>query len=117
MPALIAVQTLPRAGIVALAYFAGPATDGTGSAFARAVRPRHVFLSAALAAAVCGPLLAGQLVALTLSCLAVVALCAMYFQRRLGGVTGDCLGAAAQIQEVAMLLTLLALSGAAGSMG
>ena len=117
VPALIAVQTLPRAGIVALAYFAGPATDGTGSAFARAVRPHHVFLSAALAAAICGPLLAGQLVALTLSCLAVVALCALYFQRRLGGVTGDCLGAAAQIQEVAMLLTLLALSGAAGSMG
>jgi adenosylcobinamide-GDP ribazoletransferase len=38
--------------------------------------------------------------------------CAIYFRRRLGGVTGDCLGAANQLQEIAMLLTLVALSDA-----
>jgi adenosylcobinamide-GDP ribazoletransferase len=112
-PTLIALQTLPRAGIVALAYVAGPATEGTGSAFARAVRPHHVFLTLALATAICGPLLPGEFAALTLSCLGVVAVCAIYFRRRLGGVTGDCLGAANQLQEIAMLLTLVALSGAA----
>lgn len=112
-PTLIALQALPRAGIVALAYFAGPATDGTGSTFAEAVRPHHVFLALALGSAIGIPLLADDLPAATLSCLAVVAGCAIYFRRRLGGVTGDCLGAANQLQEIAMLLTLVALSGAA----
>lgn len=111
-PALIALQTLPRAGIVALAYFAGPATGGTGSTFAQAVRPHHVVLALALASAICGPLLAGALAGLILGCLAVVAACAVYFRRRLGGVTGDCLGAANQLQEIAILLTLVARSGA-----
>jgi adenosylcobinamide-GDP ribazoletransferase len=44
--------------------------------------------------------------------LAVSLVLARWFKRRLGGYTGDCLGAAQQLTETAVYLTLLALAGA-----
>ena len=40
------------------------------------------------------------------SALVVVAAAAFYFRARLGGVTGDCLGAAFMVQEIAILATV-----------
>jgi adenosylcobinamide-GDP ribazoletransferase len=43
-----------------------------------------------------------------LSALAVVALLAAYWRRRLGGINGDCLGASVEITESLLLLALIA---------
>ena len=48
-------------------------------------------------------------VALTLVLLLVRTLCGQWFQRQLGGYTGDCLGAAQQLAEISGYLVLLAM--------
>ena len=81
-------QIVPRAGMVVLARMAGGATGGMGGAFAESVARWH----AAAALVFAAPMLP------LLACLS------WYFRRRIGGVTGDCLGASNQIQEIAILL-------------
>ena len=111
--ALVASQVFPRAGIVTLAFLAGPATGGTGGAFAAALRTRHVVFAWLLAAALLAPLQEWRAMMAVMSvCLVIVIAARRFFHRRLGGVTGDCLGAANQIQEVVVLLVILGLSGA-----
>lgn len=100
LPALVAAQTAPRAGIALVARLAGPATAGSGSALASGVRWVHVLLSLLVAGAV----LAAAGAAWGAVALPVALLAAAWFRRRLGGVTGDCLGAAEQVQEIAVLL-------------
>lgn len=106
--ALLACQVLPRAGIVTLAYVAGPAGSGSGSALAKSLRARHMGIGWGLALLAVLPLgwqptLLGGAIALV-----IVALCQAYFHRKIGGITGDCLGAANQLQEICILLGLLA---------
>jgi len=113
VPALVASQVFPRAGIVTLAFLAGPATGGTGGAFAAALRTRHVVFAWLLAAVLLAPLQEWRaMMAVMAVCLVIVIAARRYFHRRLGGLTGDCLGAANQIQEIAVLLVILGLSGA-----
>jgi adenosylcobinamide-GDP ribazoletransferase len=45
--------------------------------------------------------------------LATAGVAALYFRRRIGGYTGDCLGAAQQLAEIAFLLTVLAMTAPA----
>jgi len=45
------------------------------------------------------------------------ALMALYFRRRIGGYTGDCLGAVQQLTELAFLLAALAVAGSAQRSG
>jgi adenosylcobinamide-GDP ribazoletransferase len=105
--ALLASQVLPRAGIVTVAYVAGPATPGSGGAVAKSLRGAQVAMGWVLALLVVVPfgwqfaLLAGAIT------LVVATLCQAYFHRKIGGVTGDCLGAANQLQEIAVVLGLL----------
>ncbi len=47
----------------------------------------------------------------SLACLVVVALLGEYFRRRIGGVTGDCLGTIEQVQQVAVLFCFVAARG------
>jgi len=111
--ALVASQVLPRAGIVTLAFLAGPASGGTGGAFAAALRMRHVVFAWLLVAVLLTPLQEWRAMMAVMSvCLIIVIAARRYFHSRLGGITGDCLGAANQIQEVAVLLAVLGLSGA-----
>jgi adenosylcobinamide-GDP ribazoletransferase len=49
------------------------------------------------------------MLAATLACLLVTLVCARWYRRRLGGYTGDTLGAAQQFSEVAALLAWLAM--------
>jgi adenosylcobinamide-GDP ribazoletransferase len=106
--ALIACQALPRAGIVTLAYVAGPASAGSGGAVAKSLRGPQTAAAWVLALLAVLPfgwqstLLSGAVALL------IAALCQAYFHRKIGGVTGDCLGAANQLQEIGILLALLA---------
>jgi len=107
LAALLASQVVPRAGIVTLAYVAGPATPGSGGALAKSLRGAQVAVAWLLALLLVVPfgwkaaLLSGGVA------LVVVALCQAYFHRKIGGVTGDCLGAANQLQEIAVVLGVL----------
>jgi adenosylcobinamide-GDP ribazoletransferase len=111
--AFVASQVFPRAGIVTLAFLAGPASGGTGGAFAAALRMKHIVFAWLLAAVLLAPLQEWrEMMAVMAVSLVIVIAARRYFHRRLGGVTGDCLGAANQMQEIAGLLVILGLSGA-----
>lgn len=103
----VAAQSLGRAGVVALAVWAGPATEGMGSALARSAGVGHAVAAGAFAVA---PLLLLAPPFVALRCVAgaliVTAAAAFYFRSRLGGVTGDCLGAAYIVQEIVALAIL-----------
>ncbi len=71
-----------------------------------------VLLAAALLAS--SAALAGPLLAASAAALVATALCARWLRRRLGGFTGDTLGATQQIVELAILLAWTAWLGAAG---
>ncbi len=105
--ALLASQVAPRAGITTLAFVAEPATPGSGGALAKSLRGTQLVTAWLLALLLLVPfgwriaLLSGAIT------LVVAALSQAYFHRKLGGVTGDCLGAANQLEEMAVLLALL----------
>ena len=88
--------------------------DGTGKVLIEATRGWEVGLFAAVAAALAWAATPGfdptwAAVLFFPPFLAVMALTALC-RRRLGGVTGDCLGAAIETSEVVFLLTATALS-------
>ncbi|PLX72520.1 MAG: adenosylcobinamide-GDP ribazoletransferase [Desulfuromonas sp.] len=82
---------------------------GTGSAFVENVGEREVMIATGtlIAAAVVLFGLKGVFLVFLLGLVAMVLL--RYFERRLGGVTGDVLGAATELLEVLSLLFILAI--------
>jgi adenosylcobinamide-GDP ribazoletransferase len=107
---LIAAGAVSRAGLVFLmAWIPSARADGLSAA---AGRPDNgtLVLAAAFAAAVA--VLAAGIVAWlwpTLAAAAALAAVAWLARRQIGGQTGDVLGAAQQVAEIAMLLALVAL--------
>jgi adenosylcobinamide-GDP ribazoletransferase len=103
LPVLAASQAISRAAIVVLAHVANPAGSGLGAGFSAGVTRRAALVATTLAvaaASLCGwpqaalmPAAAG---------IAIVVLRA-WFHRRIGGVTGDCLGAAEQAAQTLAL--------------
>ncbi|MDZ7747720.1 MAG: adenosylcobinamide-GDP ribazoletransferase [Halofilum sp. (in: g-proteobacteria)] len=82
--------------------------DGTGKPFAGGVTLPGLAAASAFTALLGALLWGWQLPAAALAAGAVVALLAAWFRRRLGGITGDTLGAATQLAELAADLALLA---------
>ena len=77
--------------------------------FAASVTPLRLAAGSALALAIVAATLATRPTAAALvlaAALAVTALAGRYFRRRIGGITGDCLGAANQLVELAAYLVL-----------
>ncbi len=107
---LIATGAMSRAAMVPVMYFLGPARDnGLGAVAGRPERHRAidaVGIGAVFAFIGLGPLMG--IAALAAAAL-VVAWAAWLAQRRLGGYTGDVLGAVQQVVEIAMLLAALAV--------
>jgi len=105
-PALAAVMTISRASIVVLARIAAPATDGMGAQFAANVSTPTAVIAASQAAA--AAMWCGWRAGLAMLAAAAVVLLIgrWYFNRRIGGVTGDCLGAVSQLVEMALLVLL-----------
>jgi len=106
-PALAAAVGASRGGMVLLAYLSKPAGEGLGKAFVAGLSGASAIGAVVQAAALvflCGPI--NGAVALAASALTLL-LARAYFQRRIGGVNGDCLGATCQILEVLLLLIYL----------
>ena len=102
-------QTAPRAGAVAVAALAGPAGEGSGSAFAAAVGRGQMFAAWLCAGLFFYPVYRDPAVLWSIAaCFLFSGLAAAYFRGRLGGVTGDCLGASAILMECLVLLILMA---------
>lgn len=100
----VAAQSISRAGLVALAWTSRPVRDGLGFQFLASLGTGSSLLAIAqgvIAAALCGPRAA---ILIVLGVYAILRLLQGWFYRRLGGVTGDCLGAASQIVECFVLL-------------
>jgi len=115
LTACVATQVIPRTGILYLAAWAGPATAGSGGAFAAGLRGWHLIgatlVAGMLVASIRPPMT--PVVWAVAACLLILTLSKFYFRRRLGGITGDCLGAVVQFQEIAILLTFLIWMGSA----
>jgi cobalamin synthase len=93
--------------MVALAYISEPAGEGLGKSFCQGLRPFTAGTAVLQAAAL--PFLRGPkagVAALIGNTIAILAARA-YFRRRIGGVTGDCLGALCQVSEVLLLLIFI----------
>jgi len=106
LPALVASQAVSRAALVALARMARPAGGGLGTAFSSTLSSFSVagaVAQGAGAALLCGPRMALWIL---LGSTGLVILARSYFHRRIGGITGDCLGAASQAVEVFILVLL-----------
>lgn len=113
LPALVAAHAASRASaVVVIATSAYVRDQGAGRALAGGTSCRALVLPLGIAALACLPLL-WAVPAMGLSC-AVAGLVLghllvrRWFERRLGGHTGDCLGAVQQCSEIGFLLGLLA---------
>ena len=115
LTACVVTQVVPRTGILYVAAWAGPATSGSGGSFAAGLRARHLvgatLVAGILVASIQPPMI--PVIWALAACALILVLLKLYFTRRLGGVTGDCLGAAVQFQEIAILLMLLVWTGSA----
>lgn len=102
---MAAVHGIARAVIVALAWLTAPVPTGSAFVFARDLTTPAALAAIAQGAAL--SLLLGRqwFLALALAYLAVL-LSRFYFERRIQGINGDCLGATEQICEI-LLLALL----------
>jgi adenosylcobinamide-GDP ribazoletransferase len=103
LPAAIGIS---RASMVLLAAWSKPAGEGLGSAFAAGL-PRYAVWLAAIQCLLLAALAqwpAGAILAA--ANLLGIALCRAWFERRLGGVTGDCLGFQCQLSEAISLVVL-----------
>ena len=107
--ALIAAHTLSRGGGLAVMLVL-PYARSDGRTAQRMSGPPDARRACGVALALAPLLLLAP--AAGLACLAAASLacagCILWFRRRLGGYTGDCLGATQQLGELAILLAALA---------
>lgn len=101
--ALITGHTLARWSSVALLY-RYPYVGTKGVAFAGGVTTLRLIIATGITLAICAVSLRWR----TIFPILVTVAAGMYFKKRLGGVTGDCLGAANQLVEITTYLALAA---------
>jgi adenosylcobinamide-GDP ribazoletransferase len=101
---LIAAHVLCRWTALPLAKYLPSARGSTGQSARLALHlPRYaVPVGTALAVALVVGLMGRKALLPLLAAVVVTALSALYYRRRLGGVTGDCLGATNQLTEIAI---------------
>ena len=105
--ALIAGHTLSRwSSVVLLNRYAYIGTKG--ASFGGGVTAPRLIIATIVAFGVCALALQRRALIPALVSVVVTMTSGAYFNRRLGGVTGDCLGAANQLVELAVYLTLAA---------
>ena len=120
VPALVLGHTASRAAAVSLIRFmpyAGDVDQAKAKPLARRIATAGLLVALGWVALVCALIVAcspgtwvAVLLALALAATGTVA-CGLWFHRRLGGITGDTLGATQQLTELLMLLGWLAWAG------
>ncbi|MBV8071774.1 MAG: adenosylcobinamide-GDP ribazoletransferase [Acidobacteriaceae bacterium] len=108
--ALIVANSLGRGACAALLYFypCARVEESNARPFGDSMTRRQVLLALAFSTTLAFAIIGLAAVACTLASIAVTVLAGAYFKRKIGGVTGDCLGAANQLVEIASYLTLAA---------
>ena len=103
---LAAALTLSRSGLVALGGVSHAVGHGLGASFVRDLTRRSVSITLMTGLAIA--LVSAQLTGLFMACFSALTVwgARSYFSKRIGGVTGDCLGATCQIIETVNLLIL-----------
>ena len=112
--ASVMAHCLGRAATVALLTCLpyARAEDSKSRHFGNKVTLRQLALVLAFAIAISLLLLGLQGVFCLTAALAVTFVCGLYFKDKIGGITGDCLGAANQLVELSTYLSLLTLQPA-----
>jgi adenosylcobinamide-GDP ribazoletransferase len=105
--ALIVGHTLARWSSVPLLY-GSPYIGTKGAAFAGGVTTLRLLIATIIMVGICALALQRRAIIAMLVSVLVTAAAGVFFKRRLGGMTGDCLGAANQLVEVAVYLVLAA---------
>ena len=102
---IVAAHTLARCAAVALMAVAPVATaDGLGARAARSMRPAHAWIGIAVGVTIAAAATGWWSAPFALAALMVTALVGWWSMRKIGGVTGDVLGAAEQLVECAVLV-------------
>lgn len=113
--ALIAAHTLARWSSLPLIWqypYVRPTGDGdrasAGRPFVAGVSTARFAAATAITVSIVGLMEPERAIACVVTTIVVSALAGLYFRHRIGGITGDALGAANQIVEVCVYLTLAA---------
>jgi adenosylcobinamide-GDP ribazoletransferase len=108
--ALIAAHTLSRYAtlplMASLPYVRSE--GGTGAPFVGTITPARIAVATAFTLAILIATIGIRTIPVLLTATLLTALLAVYSRRRIGGITGDVLGATAQLVEVATYLVLAA---------
>jgi adenosylcobinamide-GDP ribazoletransferase len=106
---MVVSEVLPRSAFVVLAHVAKPVGTGLGSQFCAGISRTAALLAAAQGIVI--SLLAGPLAAVAMATGTglIILMARMYFHKRIGGVTGDCLGSTGQLVQCFCLLTFVCL--------
>jgi adenosylcobinamide-GDP ribazoletransferase len=109
---LIAAHVLCRWTALPLSYFldsarsqAGQDEAGQGARIARLTTRGTLILGSVFTLVICIATLRTRAAAAIVATILVTLLSGLYFQRRIGGITGDCFGASNQLAEIAVYLT------------
>jgi adenosylcobinamide-GDP ribazoletransferase len=108
--ALLAAPILSRWAMVILGYRSQAAKTGLGSALIDHLSTSHFFLATAITLLLTAATLRGTGVAIILGVYVLALTSRSFFQRRLGGVTGDIFGAVGELSETSVLLVLAIIS-------
>jgi adenosylcobinamide-GDP ribazoletransferase len=105
---LVTAHILGRWIFLPVGFFNRPARDGLGSEFMKGLTAKAVVISTVISITAVSLLCRMRGAFAVAIAIAIAALASAYLRRRLGGITGDCLGAIFQLVEIGTYAVFLA---------